>query len=231
MKKIFIILSVIVLMSIGTYMCKAHNMLDADIKASDICIEEARTFIKKVEFKKAEQKLNDALKLNNNNAEAYYELGKIEARKNNNYKAVNYFTKAIQISPNEDDYYVQRGASELILLQFEAFIYDMNKAIKLNPKNTNAYIALAGIHDRFGYREKALEYYDNAIKYSEISLDSLYIYRAGLKVRLKNYDGAITDFNKAIEIIKQGTENDKSRKMEYLKQNINEIQQAKKIFK
>ena len=231
MKKKLVVLSIVSLMSVGTIAYASDKSIAPNIEQSNICVEEARTFTRKNDFAKAEKKLNEALKLNNNNADAYYELGIIEAIKNNNNKAINYYTKAIKIIPDRDEYYFSRGLAEAYTLKLKAFIDDMNKVIELNPKSAQAYGSLAITYDRFGNTEKAIEYYDNAIKNDDTSFDLLYVSRAELKVRLKDYDGAIADYNKAIEITKQRNDYDKTTKIEYRKQKIDEIQQAKKIFK
>ena len=230
MKKKLVVLSIVSLMSVGliTY---AVDTAAPNIEKSNVYLEEARAFTRKNDYANAEKKLNEAIKLNNNNAYAYYELGQIEANRRNNDKAISYFNKAIQISPDEEEFYFARGGAEVFKYQLKAFINDMNTVIKINPKNGQAYGLLAATYSRYGLKEQAFEYINKAIQYEETSLDMLYQIRAELKVQSQDYDGAIADYNKAIVEAKKGSDSNIAQKVEYLKQKIFEIQEAKKAFK
>ena len=229
MKKKLIILGILGLMPIySTY--AADKVIISNAEQSNVYLEEARNLTRKSDFINAEKKLNEAIKLNNKNAYAFYELGQIEIKKNNNDKAINYFMKAIQIDPDKEEFYISKGKAEATKYQLKAVIHDMNKVIEINPKNGQAYTLLAAIYGGCGYTEQALEYVNKAIQYNKTSLDILYEMSADLKIRLRNYDGAIVDYNKAIIEVKNGTASNTAQKIEYLKQRIFEIQEAKKAF-
>jgi len=83
----------------------------------------------------------------NNEAETLNSNGNIEF-KNGNYKeAVDYFTRALNISPIAK-YYHNRADSYNMDGQFENAILDFNKVISLEPSlnNRGVYSKLAGIY-------------------------------------------------------------------------------------
>ena len=231
MKKKLVVLSIVGLMSIGSITYAADKVVTPNIEQSNICLEEARTFNRKNDYTNAEKKLNEAIKLNNKNADAYYELGDIEIRKNNNDKAISYYNKAIRISPDNEEFYFGRATAEAFKFQIKAAIDDLNKVIEINPKNGEAYAVMATIYKRFGYPEKALDCMNKTLQYKETSLDREYQERADIKLLLRDYDGAIADYNQAIIEAKKGTDSLKAQKIEFIKQKIIATQEVKKAFK
>jgi tetratricopeptide (TPR) repeat protein len=78
------------------------------------------------------------------------EQGKIKAQQQNYRGAIADFTKAIQLNPNQADFYYQRG---LILAELEAqegAIQDFDAAILRNPNHAWAYFHRAGVSFGFG---------------------------------------------------------------------------------
>lgn len=230
MKKKLVILSILGLMSVGAIAYAGENA-SSNIEKSNACLEEARAFDRKGNIENSEKKLKEAIKLNSKNAYAYYELGIIEARKNNHDNAISLFTKAIQISPDKEEFYFARGGAEAFKYQLKANIDDMNKVIELNPKDGRAYAILAATYMRYGHTEEAFEYINKAIQYEKTSLDMLYQMRAELKLKTRDYDGAIADYKQAIVEAKKGNEANTAQKVEFLKQKIVETQEAIKAFK
>jgi len=69
------------------------------------------------------------------NALYYYELGD-EYYFNSEYsKAIEYYTKAIELDPNNADYHNWRGACFNEFEEYEKAIADFSKAIELDPNN------------------------------------------------------------------------------------------------
>ena len=231
MRKKFVVLSIVGLMSISAITYAAENATTSNVEKSNACLEEARALDRKGNIETSEKKLKEAIKLNDKNAYAYYELGIIEARKNNHDKAIGYFTKAIQISPNTEEFYFVRGCSEAYKYQLKAFIDDMNKVIEINPKDGRAYGLLAATYSRFGLNEQAMDCVNKAIQYEKTASDMLYQMRAELKLKSRDYDGAIADYQQAIIEAKKGNDANTAQKVEFLKHKIVETQEAKKAFK
>ena len=231
MLKKLVFLCILGVLSIETSVYATEKVELVNVEKSNTYVDEAKNYTKKLEYAKAEKCLNEALKLNNKNAEAYFGLGIVEDAKKNNDKAINYYTKAIELSPNNYEYYYARGAAEINAIQLKALVDDMNKVLELNPKYGIAYGILSIIYGSYGYPEKALVYCDKAIEYNETSLEVFYQRRAEIKTSLRDYDGAIADYNQAIVENKKGNDFDTPQKIEYFKRKIQEMQEIKKVFK
>jgi tetratricopeptide (TPR) repeat protein len=79
-----------------------------------------------------------------------YQQGKVKAKQQNYRGAIADLSKAIQLNPNQADYYYQRG---LILAELEAqegAIQDFDAAILRNPNHAWAYFHRAGVSFGFG---------------------------------------------------------------------------------
>jgi tetratricopeptide (TPR) repeat protein len=110
-------------------------------------------------------------------------------------KAIYYFTKSIELDPNNSSYYIRRASAKEELKDYSGAIADYSKAIELGP-------------DAYSYSKRAsakveLEDYSGAIadysKTIELEPDAYYYtLRASAKFNLKDYRGAIEDYSKAI---------------------------------
>jgi tetratricopeptide (TPR) repeat protein len=86
----------------------------------------------------------------NGEAANLYQQGKVKAKQQNYRGAIADFSKAIQLNPNQADYYYQRG---LILAELEAqegAMQDFDAAILRNPNHAWAYFHRAGVSFGFG---------------------------------------------------------------------------------
>ena len=199
----------------------------SDIKKSKACVEQARKFYKKSDLVNTEKKLKEAIQLDDKNDEAYFELGNLELFGKVFDEALVYYTKAISINPKNDMYYLSRGTAKMLLPDLTA-IEDFNKSIELNPKNELAYFCLGKIYCNFGYFEESLEYLNKSIQYSNGKDENMYIFRAGIKMALKDYNGAISDYKKALTIIKKQKD---EQYIDFLSKKIKLLEQASEVFK
>lgn len=95
----------------------------------------------KAEFKKAEL---DYKRIIENNpyyprakAEAYFRLGEINRLRNKNYKkAIEYYNKAIELNPKEEDYFLMRGFNKIKgNRDFKSALEDFIKAEKIDHRH------------------------------------------------------------------------------------------------
>ena len=226
MKKKVLVLTLASLLSVSMIAFAGEN--PDNIAKSKACVEQAREFTRKSDFVNAEKKLNEAIKLNNKNDEAYFNLGRYWGARKDSKRAVEYFSKAISINPQKDEYYVLRATEEMFLYDLKSSIKDFNKAIEINPKNMFAYIALGTLHGKYGYFKEALDYFNKAEEYSDGAIEDLYVYRSEVKVYSKDYTGAIEDLKKALTIAKK--KNDQ-KLIVSLNEKIKEIQAGMDVFK
>ena len=112
-------------------------------------------------------------------------------------KAVEFFTKAIEIEPRHFRAYVSRGSAYKDLKNYPKAIADWEKVIELN-QDPGHYWDLAGLYIDLEDYKSALSTYTKAIAVYPDS--DLYDWRADLYLfRLKDYPKAIADYTKAIE--------------------------------
>ena len=221
MNKKILVLAIVSVLSLSSVSYASEN--SDNIAKSKDCVEQART-----DYINAEQKLNEAIKLNNKNDEAYYDLGRYFSARKDYKRAINYFSKAISINPQKHEYYVYRAAAEVFLNSLKPAISDFNKAIEINPKNSVAYFGLGTLYGRFGYFKEAIGYYNKVEECADGTDEQLYVARSEIKVYSKDYNGAIEDLKKAKTIAKK--KNDQIL-VTSLDEKIKEIQAGMDVFK
>ena len=131
-------------------------------------------------------------KLKVNRGSAYFDLGEKE-------KAIEDFTRAVQIDPKLAMAYSNRGSAYFDLGQKEKAIRDFTQAIQIDPKYANAYFNRGTAYSELGEKEKAVEDYTQAIqidpKYTDAYFNRGYVYG-----ELGEKDLGIMDFQKCVEL-------------------------------
>ena len=110
-------------------------------------------------------------------------------------------TAAINLDPNSAKAHFTRGAYRSQKGDLAGAVDDYSGAIKLDPTKANFFKARADAHAALGNSKSALADYDTALKLNPTDKfnDSVYLSRGRLRSSLKDYDGAIADYGKAIE--------------------------------
>lgn len=114
-------------------------------------------------------------------------------------KAIESYTKAIELNINYIEAYNNRGISYRYLKEYEKAIADINKAIELKPNYANAYHYRGICYNDSGDYEKAIADHTKAI---ELKPDYANAYngRGIYYTYLEDYEKAIVDYEKAIEL-------------------------------
>jgi tetratricopeptide (TPR) repeat protein len=113
--------------------------------------------------------------------------------------AIDDFTKAIKLEPNNGLNYRERGRAYALKKDYDKAIADFNRAIQLDPGHAKAYnnrglaFALKGDHD------KAIADYDQAISLDP-NLAQTYYNRGNTYTRKGEDEKAIADFEAALRI-------------------------------
>jgi tetratricopeptide (TPR) repeat protein len=97
-----------------------------------------------------------------NDARVFSRLGAAWMGKENWKEAASAYTRALDIGENDDDY-VNRGWANMQLKATDKAIEDFKAAVKQNPANAKAYVALAGAYLDKDNDKLALENYSKAI--------------------------------------------------------------------
>jgi len=130
----------------------------------------------------------------------------IAISKDDSIKAIELFTKAIELNPNFKFTHFGRGIAKYQIKDYKGAILDQTSAIKIDSSFIKAYINRGDsiYWDNF-YRQNRSEFYKNviddynkAIELSPLSID-FYIKRANAKWVI-NFQDSINDCTKAIEI-------------------------------
>lgn len=169
-----------------------------------------------------------AIQLNPNYAEAYYERGYTIAHKLTNFvsfnsddreKVISDFTKAIQLNPKFVEAYFERGKAYFKMCSYDydhhfaknsddpcakKLFSDFEKVVELNPdyEDFEVFYELGHSYFSFTYYEKSL---DNLKKYLKNSIhkqsaEVAYDLISRCNYELKNYEEAISYCNKTLEL-------------------------------
>jgi tetratricopeptide (TPR) repeat protein len=131
-------------------------------------------------------------------AQVYNYLGLIESSLRNCSYAVQYLDSAIQLTPDEADYYVNRALAKQTCDDLTATA-DFNKALALYPHHPIAKHNLAISKAKAGHYDEAEAQLTEAIHADSLMLDP-YLERAYYRLLKKNYRGALEDYNMAIRL-------------------------------
>lgn len=101
--------------------------------------------------------------------------------------------KALSLNPNLSQAYYVRGRLKVIESNEKAAIEDLSKAIMLDPKNILARFWRAQLYEGEHQENLALQDLDFIIKIAPA--EPFYVARALLKRHMKNFAGAIADYN------------------------------------
>ena len=140
--------------------------------------------------------LENLIKLNDKNADNFYNRGFIYHHKGELQLAEKDYTKAIELNPKHEDAYYNRGLINVKNQNFEQAIKDFSEAIKLRPNAADAYCNRGNVYYQTDKIEMALVDYNEAVKLSPVDAD-LY-YNQGLAfLKQKNQDKAQNAFRTA----------------------------------
>ncbi|MTJ06427.1 tetratricopeptide repeat-containing serine protease family protein [Anabaena sp. UHCC 0204] len=153
----------------------------------------------KGDYKGAIIALEEAIKINPNDALAYYNRGVVRSALGDKQAAITDYNQAIKINPNDADAYYNRGNVRSALGDKQAAITDYSQAIKINPNYAYAYYNRGNARSALGDKQAAIADYNQAIKINP-NYAIAYISRGNARSDLGDKQAAITDYNQAIKI-------------------------------
>ncbi|MBK9246557.1 MAG: tetratricopeptide repeat protein [Ignavibacteria bacterium] len=114
------------------------------------------------------------------------------------YGAINDFTKAIEVNPEDYISYFNRGYIKAWRGHYEEAIHDYEIALELSPDDYIIYKNLAFVKSKFGDDLGAINAFTKAIEL--YGKDEVLYYDLGyIKERIGDFEGAIQDYKKSIE--------------------------------
>lgn len=117
----------------------------------------------------------------------------------NPQKAIDLYTKFINIDNLNADAYNNRGVLYKQVGRVQEALEDYNKAIELNSNDADVFNNRGNLYKELGDTKKALENYNRAIEINP-SEAGIYNNRGILYASLGNVEKALEDYNKAIEL-------------------------------
>ena len=166
-------------------------------------------------YKLAVENFDKAIELDANNAESYFLRGDAQARLKNFSAAVEDFTKALEIQP-EEKIYKKRGEVYLELKNFSAAIEDFNKFLEFSSEDKTAHKGLAIAFANLKNKKLALENFDKFVELSEEK--NFYNLLGEIYFALGEYEKAVENFSKHIELDKYTLETYYLRGKSYFEQ-------------
>ncbi|MFN6519020.1 MAG: tetratricopeptide repeat protein [Nostoc sp. CreGUA01] len=149
---------------------------------------------------------NQAIELQSDDANNYYYRSNIRKQFQDSQGALVDINQAIKLQPDDVNYYMARAGIRFDLKDYQASLVDCNQGIKLEPNNADGYHCRGTARALlFQDPEKALSDYDRAVelgvKFDAHKKELYYIARGETRRLLKNYQGAIADYNEAIKLL------------------------------
>ena len=136
----------------------------------------------------------------------------------NSAKAMELYSKILEIEPNIAEVYNNRGILRKDLNDKEGALQDYNKAIELDPNDAGTYNNRGILRKDLNDKEGALQDYNKAIELDP-NYAMAYNNRGNLRSDMNDNEGALQDYNKAIELAPNNASKYNNRADLYLKMN------------
>jgi tetratricopeptide (TPR) repeat protein len=149
--------------------------------------------------KKVVEYLNNAIKLQPKDADAYGNRGTAYAELGQYQHAIEDYNEVIRLKPDYAIAYGNRGTAYADLGQHQRAIEDYNKAIRLQPNDAYTFNNRGIAYRNLGQYQHAIEDYNEVIRLKPDYADA-YIGRGLVYGNLGQYQRAIEDYNKAINL-------------------------------
>jgi len=144
-------------------------------------------------------KLDNSLDTKLKVADGYYQIGEGYYKENAYEKAVTAYSQAITLGLSGAQVWCSRGEAKVKCGQHHAAISDYNTALTMDPRLIDAINGLAYAYYKDGEYQKAFWTITPAIENRIANRDS-YINRGLVSTAIGNFDQAVNDFTKAIQL-------------------------------
>jgi tetratricopeptide (TPR) repeat protein len=144
-----------------TFLCSpAMSETAADWFNKAIALSDGKKF---TDPHKAIVYLSNAIKLQPNDAEIYYNRGVAFANLGQYQTAIKDYNQTISLNPAYSEAFYNRGTIYSEIGQYQRAIEDFNQAISLQPNDAEAYHGRGFAYDKLGQYQRAIEDYNQAI--------------------------------------------------------------------
>jgi tetratricopeptide (TPR) repeat protein len=150
-------------------------------------------------YDRAVMNFNEAIRLNPNDAMAYYDRGLAYSHKDDQDRSIADYSEAIRLNPVFSMAFNARGNVYAKKGDFDRAMADFDEAIRLNPMYHIAFSNRANVYERKGDLDRAMADVNEAIRinplYSLAFNNRGYVY-----VKRGDYNRAMADYNEAIRL-------------------------------
>ena len=179
---------------------RAKAEADADRKAeAERQRKEGETAFRAGDFDKAMANFNEAIRLNQNDAVAFYERGYTYSQKGDNDRAIADYNEAIRLDPKYALALFYRGIIYVNKGDAERAMADFNETIQLVPGHSMAFNNRGFIYESKGDNDRAIADYDKSIQLYPLHALA-FINRGNTYLKKGDYNSAIADYNEAIRL-------------------------------
>lgn len=184
---------------------------------TDELVNAAVVLIGEQKFGESLQKLNEAIELDRNCAEAYFQRAGIlaDARKYDR-QALNDYSRAVELQPNETRYHNMRGLFLLTRQQYDGAESDFTAAVQTDPKYVQAWNNRGLVKLARGDYQAAIADFDKAVEIDPNYADG-YNNRGFAWFQAAVDQKALADFNRTIELKPEFVNALNNRGMLYMK--------------
>jgi tetratricopeptide (TPR) repeat protein len=176
---------------------KEDNQIPSN--SADLLFELGNLLLAAKEYQAAIASYDQALKLNPNKDEAWYnrgnaldDLGRYEA-------AIASYDQALKLKPNKDEASYNRGNALFQLRRYEEAIASFDQALKFKPNDDEAWNNRGNALGNLGRYEEAIASFDQALKLNQ-NYDEAWYNRGNALDNLGRYEEAIASYDQALKL-------------------------------
>jgi tetratricopeptide (TPR) repeat protein len=173
--------------------------LDESKKQATTLVEEAIPLIRQQKLRDAIEKLNKAVETDRECAEAFFQRAGILADAGEDQLALNDYSRAVELSPDEVRYHNMRGLFLLTRTQLDTALVDFTAAIQIDPKYVQAWNNRGLVRLAQNQYAEAVEDFNHAIEIDPAYADG-FNNRGFAWFQQGITDRAFDDFNRTIEL-------------------------------
>ncbi len=151
------------------------------------------------DYREAIKYFTEILKMDPENAEAYYNRGTAYVELKHKMLAIRDFTKAIKINPKYTEAYIARGRVFLEMKNYKKAFKDFQKAVEIDSNCAEGYYYIGKIYESLRKYDEALKFFTKAIEADKNYADA-YVERGKVYFKLGLYRKALKDLSTAIKI-------------------------------
>lgn len=175
------------------------------IREVDIRQELAKMYLDKKAIEDAKKEFLILTKIDPNNFNNYFEVGKIFFNTSQMDKAAGFFRKSISLNDKHEDSYYYLGQLYYRGNQHPEAKQMLIESIKVNPKNYKAHYFLGLVLRQLNDYEWAIKEFETAQKSDDLKVKS-YLAKGSCYMEKGNFPKAILEFDRGIKYVKKGSE-------------------------